>query len=82
MEQPAASSGFYRTVITFEVLSEGPIPPDFGIDDIVRETIEGGYSGQFSRSEMEVTPRQMAALLEAQASDPGFFGLAADGTPA
>ncbi|HIK62251.1 MAG TPA: hypothetical protein EYF98_16360 [Planctomycetes bacterium] len=63
----------YRTVITFEVLHEGLIPEDWELGEIVRETLQGRYSGSWIAAERPVTQDQMVALLEAQGTDPSFL---------
>ena len=64
---------FYRTTITFEVLSNEPIE-DMEMQDIVRECIEGRFSGDTkSFATEEVSKERMAKLLEDQRSDPSFL---------
>lgn len=68
---------FYKTTIMLEVLSEthGTGSPVFDAEwaDAVSWDIK-------SQAEEEVDGKTMAALLEAQRSDPGFFDLTPDGS--
>ena len=68
---------FWKTTITFEVLTEhpeSPLPDDMTLRDIVDLTINGHASGNVTDMEsVEVTHEQMKALLESQNSDPDFL---------
>ena len=65
---------YYRTVYVFEVLSEDPISPDTDLQDVLHECEQGSYSGDLKSMETtEVTPWEMARLLNEQRSDPGIF---------
>jgi len=71
---------FYKTLITLEVLSEDPIPPWMELPAIIQEASEGSFSATIRDNvEAEVTGKEMAALLQDQASDPEFFQLDAEG---
>jgi len=71
--------GYYRTMITIEVLSEDPIEA-ISLQDVVYGITEGHWSGDWNAEEsLEVTAPQMAKLLIAQGSDPEFFNLDDDG---
>ena len=71
---------FYKTVFTFEVLSEKPIPDDMELGEIYFQTIQGDYSGKLkSRVETKLTGKEMAKALIDQESDPGFFQLDKNG---
>lgn len=73
---------FHKTVITLEVLSERPIG-EMGIEDIAYEVTRGNFSGQWKPTEtVELDGPQAAAELQAQGSDPDFFGLTANGEDA
>jgi hypothetical protein len=79
-----SSRKFYRTVIEIEVLSEEPIPDAMELGTILAEGDNGGYSltDRVKLENEEVDGPTMAKLLEAQASDPGFFNLTANGEDA
>lgn len=69
-----------RTKITYEVLSEEPIPGHADLEYIAREAMEGRYVGRFTSTEETVlTGKQMADTLYEFGSDPGFFMLDDDG---
>jgi len=72
---------FYRSVFTFEVLSEGRVPAQMDLVDIIRETEDGDYNGNIlSASFNEEIDRQTAVrLLVESGSYPEFFRLADDG---
>lgn len=70
---------FYKTTITMEVLSEVPIPEDQGLEVIVRGGYAGGYSLDYTRKTAEIDGPTAAKALEAQNSDPNFFGLTPEG---
>ena len=71
---------FYREVITFEILSEEPIPDCLSLGDIHYHTTEGHMSGQFGSTKAEIVDgATMAKLLEKQGSDPEFFMLTPEG---
>jgi hypothetical protein len=67
---------FYRSVISVEVLSEDPLPPDLSLAEIHEGITTGDWSGQVdndSRLNEEIDGPTAAKALMAQASDPGFF---------
>ena len=65
---------FYKTVITFEVLSEEPIPANASIEAIIEESTHGGYSmGDDTRNQTELNGKQAADELLKQGSEPEFF---------
>lgn len=67
---------FYRTVFQVEVLSETPILGHVDLEDIAYQGTEGEWSVDMETVETEtVGSEQMAELLIAQGSDPGFFGI-------
>lgn len=74
---------FYRTQIIFEVLSDEPIPDELGLDGVLYECNEGGWSGQTTGWHSEEVSRElMSDLLIAQGSDPEFLlGEEADDEP-
>jgi hypothetical protein len=72
----ADSEGLYRTVITVEVLSNGPyiFGGIGGLEDLAYNVTSGDCSGHAEvTSSKKVTPKKMAKLLEAQGSDPSFL---------
>lgn len=75
---------FYRTVISVEILSEEPYPPDPELTDVAEDITSGGCSGCVSEivSNEELSGKDMATCLRAQGRDPGFFGLTDDGEDA
>ena len=68
---------FWKTTITFEVLTEdptSPLPDDMTLGQIIRMTIDGHASGNVTDMEsVEVTHEEMKVLLEEQSSDPEFL---------
>ena len=73
---------FYRTLFTFEVMSEDPIET-VSLEDLAYLVTEGGCSGRFlSTEEEEVGGRTAAQILIDQGSDPGFFRLDEEGNDA
>ena len=71
---------FYREVITFEILSEEPIPDCLSLGDIHYHTTEGHMSGQFGSTKAEIVDgATMAKLLFEQGSEPSFFNLDQNG---
>lgn len=74
---------FYRSVIQVEVLSEEPVDFD-DLTEVDYQITEGDCSGFVTDvvTNEEVDGVRMAKLLEEQGSDPGFFGLDAEGNDA
>lgn len=71
---------FYKTKISFDILSESPIPDDFTVDDICYQAINGEYSmGSIIVKETILDGKQAAKALLKQGSDPSFFQLTPDG---
>lgn len=78
----ASKRRFYRTTITYVVLSEEPLGDagDFDLADIVRECDDGALVGDMTKSEQEeLDGPQMAKALADARSDAGFFELTDDG---
>jgi hypothetical protein len=71
------SKTFYKTKISFHVLSQEPIPDDMDIDTIYQECIDGEYSGdlEYEKEVSKLTGKQAAQELINQGSDPSFFQL-------
>ena len=67
---------FYKTKISFFVLSEEPIPPDTSLSAIIEESVRGEYvmSDHISK-EIELTPKKMADELFKVGAEPEFFGI-------
>lgn len=64
---------FHRTVLTYEVLSEEPYEYS-DLETLAYDVRDGDCSGMLLKEEhQEVSAERMAALLEAQGSDPSFF---------
>jgi len=71
---------FYKTVISFEILSEEPISPGMDIAQIAFEATEGDYSMRtVGNVETELDGKQAADALLEHASTPIFFRLTKDG---
>ena len=69
---------FHRTVIVYEVLSEEPYEYR-GLDELTYDVGQGDCSGMLlEEHHLEMGAEQMAALLIAQGSDPGFFRIGED----
>lgn len=68
---------FYKSVITFEILSEEPIPDDMKLMDIIHETIIGKYCGNMIAEDMskEINSKEAAIRLSLSGSDTEFFKL-------
>lgn len=74
---------FYRTEFTIIVLSEEPVPAGIKLSRLEYEITDGAWSGDFSTTgSKEVTGKEMAKMLQEQASDPSFFNLTEDGKDA
>lgn len=71
---------FYKTTITFEVLSEEPLPGNITLADIDEMTDDGECSGRWIDTQVEELggPAAAARLLYHN-SDPEFFQLDEDG---
>jgi hypothetical protein len=79
----ATDRKFYRTEITFIVLSEEPIHPAMDMEGIVAECESGGYVADYNITVPDkretLTGKQMAEALYKAGSDPSFFRLDDDG---
>lgn len=75
---------FYRTVFTFEILSEEPYPDEFSLEQVQYDTTEGHCSGTFLSMQinLEIDAQECARLLITQGSDPEFFTLTEEGEDA
>ncbi len=76
-----SSRKFYRTVITVEVLSDLPLPDGLSLEAISNAIEQGDCSGRVITllDNEPVDGFIMANLLQAQGSDPEFFGLTPEG---
>jgi hypothetical protein len=67
---------FYKTTVTFTVLSEEPIPPHADLQSIAVECNEGQYVGNFFACDQQLlNGGAMADELYEAGSEPGFFSL-------
>ena len=67
---------FYKTTVTFTVLSEEPIPPHADLQSIAVECNEGQYVGNFAANDEQLlNGGAMADALYEAGSEPGFFEL-------
>jgi len=72
---------FYKTIVSLEVLSEGPIPAGAALANIVSETVYGTWSGlRLPDQATELTPEELIEACGVHLTDPEFFGLNPDGT--
>jgi hypothetical protein len=74
---------YYKTKISFHVLSQEPIPDEMNLGSVWRQCIEGDYSGDldYRKTVKELTGKQAAQELLKQGSDPEFFGIDEEGNP-
>lgn len=73
---------FYKTTVTFTVLSQEPIPDDVGVRWIGQECDEGSYVG--STMTIETQERNAVEIIEdlrEVEGDPAVFQLDANGEP-
>jgi hypothetical protein len=76
----ASDRKFFKTTVTFTVLSEEPIPPHADLQYIANEAVDGQYVGNFGASEeVKLTGAEVAEALYEAGSDPGFFSLDSEG---
>lgn len=81
-EEAMPEPKFYRTRITFEVLSDEPPPPDMDTSAVIHECDEGAYVMAASEQvSVELSGAEMAQALTAAGSEPGFFQLDDEGNP-
>ena len=74
---------FYETVYTIRVLSEEPIPEGMELEDVLDEADTGDYVAQVREDgNSTIDGPTCAKLLYEFGSDPSFFNLNDDGTPA
>ena len=75
----------YRTVFSFEVLSEEPINCSLSLSDLYEMTMEGHCSGRFIDNPIHNEELMGMAAVEAirnQGSDPEFFMMDDEGNDA
>lgn len=73
---------YYKTRVCIDILSEEPLG-DVDLEDIAYEIDQGEWvGGLVEMSEQVVTGKEMADALYAVGSEPGYFRLNDDGTPA
>jgi hypothetical protein len=71
---------FYKTTVTFVVLSEEPIPPQVNLATLHTECYEGHYVGSFGATEeILINGAVMVDELREAGSEPGFFELDDEG---
>lgn len=70
---------FYRTVISFTVLSEEPLSDSESLSDIVARGMDDCVLGEEIRKEQIMTGKRAARHLYRLGSEPGFFGLNDEG---
>jgi hypothetical protein len=76
----ADTGRFYKTVISFTVLSEEPIPPHMNLEQIASETCDGRYVGNWSAGgPILLNGAAMVDELHEAGSCPDFFELDEDG---
>lgn len=74
---------FFKTRVSFVVLSEAPIPDGMTVQNIADECITGDWSmGELQTKETTLNGKQAAKALLNQGSDPGFFQLTEKGEDA
>ena len=71
---------FYKTKVSFTVLSEDPIPGDITLDHLRYECEEGRYVGcDLDHEQVLVNGPVMVDELYKAGSEPGFFELTEEG---
>jgi hypothetical protein len=71
-----AEREFYKTIISFTVLSEGKIPDGTSLESMIHETCEGRYVGSYHRAaEILMNGPALVGELREVGSEPGFFEL-------
>lgn len=71
---------YYKTIITYQVLHEDPIPDDTCLGDIVEMCDSGPCVGDLKKWETKtVDGETMAKLLTEARSDPSFFDIDCNG---
>ena len=74
------SQKFYKTIFTFEVLSEKRLPGDLDLVDINQMTYDGNCVGRFGETRViRLSGKEAADALYEFGSEPGFFQLDDDG---
>jgi hypothetical protein len=73
-------ASYYKTTIVYSVLHEEPLDDDMSIEDVAHECNNGALCGDIKSWDTKtVTGKEMADLLHAARSHPGFFELDDDG---
>ena len=74
---------YYKTIFTFVLLSEDPIPDGLSLSDLEYECDQGADVGFFDAQKDEtLNGKQMADALAEAGSDTGFFNLTDEGEQA
>ena len=72
------SKKFYKTIVSFEVLSDEPLPRN--LKHILYECEFGTMSrSDIDLEQTELTPKAFVNRCYAQGTDPTFFGLTGEG---
>lgn len=67
---------FYRTKISFEVLSDVPMGPCMDLVAIAQECVDGDWmKGNYMENEVQITAKQAARLSVEFGGEPRFFKL-------
>lgn len=80
-EKIMSKDKFYKTTVTFTILSEDPIG-DIGLGDLANveyACTDGDYVGNVDTKSETIDAAMAANLLNKYGSDPGFFMLDDDG---
>ncbi len=76
----ASKRTFYKYEIAIRVLTEGPIPSDMSLEEIIREATNGGYSMSLVKKvRTQIDAHQVANRLAGQGTEPEFFNLDSEG---
>lgn len=76
----ASERKFYKTTVNITILSEGAPADDLSMDGIGWFVTDGeGVLHSRHDGVAEVSPEEMARLLDEAGSDPGFFSLTPEG---
>ena len=80
-KQKMTKRTFYKTTITFEVLSEKPIPDDMNISEVMQAADGGPYITNLEETweRQRLNGKQAADALRQFGGDPSFFMLDDEG---
>ena len=75
-QDPDMTDKIHRTRIVYEVLSEGPLPSDVSLMEILYECEEGGWMGSWtSTTSEELSDQEAVKAVYEFGGDPEFFEL-------